>query len=187
MRIKGTTSAVDLSIASLVGAASAQALWGAHYHVSHNFNLDAPAADAGRVTVYEFRHVWARGQGQQDEDHTPQAQDPAFDPYGTESPGPNHAVYNSGFFGNAVRVFRNQFVIPNTGSPGTPLCISVGLPQGSNAEAFGVLDLQDINAFVLGFIEMLPIADLNGDGIHDLADVGIFIESFLAGCPGADG
>ena len=51
------------------------------------------------------------------------------------------------------------------------------------AEPFGVLDLADVNAFVLGFVEMLPQGDLNGDGIWDLADVGLFVESFLSGCP----
>ena len=51
------------------------------------------------------------------------------------------------------------------------------------AEPFGVLDLADVNAFVLGFVEMLPQGDLNGDGIWDLGDVGLFVESFLAGCP----
>ena len=52
-----------------------------------------------------------------------------------------------------------------------------------HADPFGVLDLADINAFVLAFVEMRPLADLNADGIWDLADVGIFVESFIAGCP----
>jgi hypothetical protein len=51
------------------------------------------------------------------------------------------------------------------------------------AAPFGVLDLSDVNAFILGFVEMLPQSDLNSDGVWDLADVGVFIESFLAGCP----
>lgn len=50
------------------------------------------------------------------------------------------------------------------------------------AEPFGVLDLNDVNAFIIGFLEQLPIADINGDGILDLQDVNMFIESFVSGC-----
>lgn len=53
------------------------------------------------------------------------------------------------------------------------------------AEPFGVLDLNDVNTFILGFAEQLPIADLNGDGVWDLQDVNMFINSFVSGC--ADG
>jgi DNA-binding beta-propeller fold protein YncE len=51
------------------------------------------------------------------------------------------------------------------------------------AEPFGVLDLADIGAFVSGFTDQDPIADINGDGIFDLGDVSAFVTSFLAGCP----
>ena len=51
------------------------------------------------------------------------------------------------------------------------------------AEPFGVLDLSDINVFVGGFVTSDPIADLNNDGIFDLADIGEFIPAFLIGCP----
>jgi hypothetical protein len=52
------------------------------------------------------------------------------------------------------------------------------------AEPFGVLDLNDVNAFVEGFLSGDPdLGDLNGDGVLDLGDVGLFIESFFGGCP----
>ncbi|USO00007.1 MAG: hypothetical protein H6810_04925 [Phycisphaeraceae bacterium] len=51
------------------------------------------------------------------------------------------------------------------------------------APPFGVLDLMDVNAFVIGFLVMSPDTDLNHDGLHDLVDVNLFIQSFLGGCP----
>jgi len=51
------------------------------------------------------------------------------------------------------------------------------------AEPFGLLDLADINAFTAGFVAMEPIADLNADGLFDLSDIILFVESFTAGCP----
>jgi hypothetical protein len=46
----------------------------------------------------------------------------------------------------------------------------------------GVLDLNDIMAFIDAFIAQHPSADLNGDGIHDLSDVVMFPPIFIAGC-----
>ncbi len=51
------------------------------------------------------------------------------------------------------------------------------------AAPFGVLDLNDISAFVTGFTTQDPIADLNGDGVFDLGDITAFTTSFTAGCP----
>ncbi|USN98840.1 MAG: choice-of-anchor D domain-containing protein [Phycisphaeraceae bacterium] len=52
------------------------------------------------------------------------------------------------------------------------------------APPFGVLDLQDINAFIAGFLGNDPIADIAEPfGILDLQDVNLFISSFVAGCP----
>ena len=47
----------------------------------------------------------------------------------------------------------------------------------------GVLDLNDINAFVDGFIAQTADGDLDGNGVWDLADVNIFVTSFTGGCP----
>ena len=52
------------------------------------------------------------------------------------------------------------------------------------AAPFGVLDLADINAFVVGFSTQQSVADLAAPfGVFDLADVSAFAGSFIAGCP----
>ena len=52
------------------------------------------------------------------------------------------------------------------------------------SEPFGVLDLQDINAFTIGFISQNPIADIAEPfGVFDLQDIGAFVTAFSAGCP----
>lgn len=49
---------------------------------------------------------------------------------------------------------------------------------------FGVLDLADIDAFVIGFLGENPAGDLAEPwGVFDLGDIGTFVGSFLAGCP----
>ena len=45
-----------------------------------------------------------------------------------------------------------------------------------------MLDLSDISAFIDGFVNQDPIADINADGLFDLGDVTAFIEGFTAGC-----
>lgn len=51
------------------------------------------------------------------------------------------------------------------------------------AEPFGVLDLGDVIFFIDGFQNQDPIADLDANGVFDLADVSLFVTAFLAGCP----
>jgi hypothetical protein len=51
------------------------------------------------------------------------------------------------------------------------------------APPVGVLDLHDINAFLGGFLGHDASADIDGNGIYDLADVQAFIAAFTAGCP----
>lgn len=64
-----------------------------------------------------------------------------------------------------------------------PTCYTGPCNRADLAQYWGVLDLQDISAFVNGFVNGQPIADLNGDGVFDLQDINIFITDFLAGCP----
>ena len=45
------------------------------------------------------------------------------------------------------------------------------------------LDLDDVDAFIVGFLAADPIADLTGDGAYDMLDVDAFIALFLSGCP----
>lgn len=51
------------------------------------------------------------------------------------------------------------------------------------APPIGVLDLNDVNTFISGFLDQDPISDLDGNSIWDLNDIGIFGASFMAGCP----
>lgn len=60
----------------------------------------------------------------------------------------------------------------------------IGTPCPSDVAApVGVLDLVDINAFIGAFLSQSPLADLTGEGIYDLADLGLFVAGFNGGCP----
>ncbi len=51
------------------------------------------------------------------------------------------------------------------------------------APLLGQLDLSDVTQFLSWFLVGDPRADLNGDGLFDLADVVAFVGAFTAGCP----
>lgn len=70
-------------------------------------------------------------------------------------------------------ITREDPIYPDT----TPPC------PADLAPPYGILDLQDINAFVAGFLGHTSNADLDGNGIFDLVDINLFVSSFLAGCP----
>jgi hypothetical protein len=62
--------------------------------------------------------------------------------------------------------------------------IALGCNDADIAQPYGILDLADINAFVVGFTTQDPIADIVAPfGIFDLADINAFITAFQAGCP----
>lgn len=65
--------------------------------------------------------------------------------------------------------------------------LTVSYPGPCNAadvaEAFGILDLSDVGAFVGAFVAMEPLADLDENGLYDLGDIGLFISAFTGGCP----
>lgn len=125
-----------IALAMLAGSTAAHAQQGqiSTYAVSHDVVFDDPNADTARVYAYDFKHVWLNGQGQQAEDHLPFMQDQMFDAYGTESPGPNHTVRNSGH-AFPVPVLYTVGQIQPTGSVGGLGCLYIDLPQGSRAEA----------------------------------------------------
>ena len=56
-------------------------------------------------------------------------------------------------------------------------------PCLADLDGNGLLDLADINTFVSGFLANDPIADLDGNGLFDLTDINTFVSAFLAGCP----
>jgi hypothetical protein len=64
-----------------------------------------------------------------------------------------------------------------------PTCYTGPCNPADLVPFWGVLDLADVNAFVNGFVNQQPIADLNNDGIWDLQDIQIFINAFVSGCP----
>jgi hypothetical protein len=51
------------------------------------------------------------------------------------------------------------------------------------AEPFGILDLADINAFVIAFTTQDPAGDIDNNGIFDLSDITAFVGAFTTGCP----
>ncbi len=72
-----------------------------------------------------------------------------------------------------------------SGSTGTSLVLfEINDPCPADlADPEGVLDLNDISAFVDGFIGQTPDGDLDGNALWDLADINIFVSVFTAGCP----
>ena len=65
-----------------------------------------------------------------------------------------------------------------TFSIGTSACNDADL-----AEPYGVLDLADVSAFIVGFTDGGPVADLDGNGVLDLTDISLFVGAFTGGCP----
>jgi len=71
----------------------------------------------------------------------------------------------------------------NAGEPiGALYPLDVGAACPIDIDLSGVLDLGDVQMFIMLVLQNRGGADLNGDGVIDLADVGIFVEDFNAGC-----
>jgi len=52
------------------------------------------------------------------------------------------------------------------------------------APPFGVLDLDDIDTFVIGYVAGNPLADVAPPtGVLDLDDIDLFVQTYFAGCP----
>ncbi len=89
--------------------------------------------------------------------------------------------------GNARRV--DDIDTPDTGAGAAPV-VDIGAFEfqrrscPADLDANGILDLADISAFVSGFPAQTADSDLNGDGIWDLADVNLFVSIFQGGCAG---
>lgn len=56
-------------------------------------------------------------------------------------------------------------------------------PCPVDLDANGTLNFDDINAFIVGFLDGDSTADLTGDGALNLDDIDVFVRLFLAGCP----
>ena len=62
--------------------------------------------------------------------------------------------------------------------------LNIGTPCVADINGDGVLDLADINGFISAFLANDPAADLAPPaGIFDLTDLSTFVQSFVAGCP----
>jgi hypothetical protein len=59
-----------------------------------------------------------------------------------------------------------------------------GTPCPCDLNGDGILDLADIGLFVGSFVAMTPLSDLAPPfGVWDLADIGVFVTCFTGGCP----
>ncbi|USO00224.1 MAG: hypothetical protein H6810_06065 [Phycisphaeraceae bacterium] len=80
-------------------------------------------------------------------------------------------------------VIAGAVVMGGLPAPASAGGTDLGCNAADIAPPYGVLDLQDIGAFINGFLNFDPIADVNHDGILDLLDVSLFISAFVNGCP----
>lgn len=72
----------------------------------------------------------------------------------------------------------------HVGEPiGALLPLDVGAACPIDLDLSGVLDLGDVQLFIMLMIQGRSGADLNGDGVLDIADVNLFVSNFVAGCP----
>ena len=88
-------------------------------------------------------------------------------------------IAEDGSFGNTVEAALDAVSV---------FTITCQEPQGCNladvSEPFNVLDLGDINVFIVGFTSQDPVADIASPfGVWDLADIGLFVTEFTGGCP----
>ncbi|USN98162.1 MAG: PQQ-binding-like beta-propeller repeat protein [Phycisphaeraceae bacterium] len=72
----------------------------------------------------------------------------------------------------------------NVGEPiGALLALDVGAACPLDLDLSGILDLGDVQLFIMLFLQNRNGADLTGDGVLDIADVGEFVSQFVVGCP----
>ena len=95
-------------------------------------------------------------------------------------PSPLPGAYNVRIIGAAVQVGGQGYGISITG--GVAEVVLAECSPADLAEPLGVLDLSDIDVFLMGFVSQSPISDLNSDGLFDLSDIGTFVSGFVAGC-----
>ena len=97
-----------------------------------------------------------------------------YNPVGT----PQLVLGDSLFIGNNIDFGTGTWVVRAVACDAEPGCNPADL-----AEPFGVLDLADVQAFVVGFTSGDTLADLAPPtGVLDLADLQAFVTAFVAGC-----
>lgn len=85
----------------------------------------------------------------------------------------------------AIGVTSDSFtytVFDNAGAISNTATVQVNIQCRADLNGDGVLDNGDIGVFVQLFLAGEPAADMNTDGVLDNGDIGAFVEAFLAGC-----
>ncbi|MEQ8769207.1 MAG: Ig-like domain-containing protein [Phycisphaerales bacterium] len=100
---------------------------------------------------------------------------------------------DAGFSGTDVFNYRLRALIDESSNPvGDPYAYSdaalviVRIEAGpclADIDGNGILNFDDIDAFIAGFLGGDLVADLDGNGILNFDDIDAFVASFLAGCP----
>ncbi len=100
---------------------------------------------------------------------------------------------DAGFTGTDVFSYRSKALIDESPNPvGDPYAyadpalvvvrVEIG-PCVADLDGNGVLNFDDIDAFVSGFLAGDLVADLDGNGVLNFDDIDAFVNGFLAGCP----
>lgn len=94
------------------------------------------------------------------------------------------------FNGDVVVQTSPTIPVPVVIDDGQQIVVSTtdGCNDADLADPRGILDLSDVDAFIIAFAAGDPIADLvEPFGVVDLSDADAFIDAFLLGCPGGVG
>jgi len=130
IQMRSLTPAFTIALASTALSASITSaqVADANYSVEHNFNY-MPSGDVVQVTGSDYRHAWIRTTGIFGSVWAAEsiAQDPLFDPFGTDSMGTASFATNSGL-AMPVPCVYNTFNIPPAGINGFQ-CIILPLDQ----------------------------------------------------------
>ena len=112
------------------------------------------------------------------------------------TPGWSPRTYEMSSLFPGAEAVRLRFVVSDAGAANTieagvdgfvlrvAACGPAACGPADIAVPEGVLDLADLQSFVVAFLGQDPIADFAApSGVWDLADVAAFVETFGAGCP----
>ncbi len=84
--------------------------------------------------------------------------------------------------GNGQLDYCEIIADPGLDKDGTGVLDVCEIPCPADIDGNGMVNLDDVDTFVLFFIAQAPQADLNDDGAINFDDIDVFVASFLAGC-----